>query len=306
MSAPLLLRDVGLVARFELGEMLRNRALVVLLLLFVGIGSLGAWGFTALLETTERNAAKVTGVETAKKPGKIARGLMQTRSYREMLRLFLGSEAKADYFAAIPAIVVFFGWASFKMTPWLVLLTASETIATEVGSRSARFSLLRTGRLPFALGKMAGQAAIVVGAIGVTAMAFYAVAWSALDGFEHGRTALGLLGLWPRVVLYTLPFLAWAMFASMATANPRTAQGLAMLGALAMSVLEGFASSPRYRSGPVSNGLWDLALLLTPFGHDKGLAYPPGGAFASDVAICLGLTVLYFSLGYAVLRRRDL
>jgi len=300
------LRDIALVARFELGEALRSRLLVVMLLLFVGGGALGAWSFTALLERIEANAAKVVGLDANRRPGKMVRDLSETRSYREMLRLFLGSQEKADYFAAIPPIVVFFGWVAFKATPWLVLFTASETIASDVASRSIRFSVLRTGRLPFALGKMAGQAAIMIGASGLAAVAFYVVAGSTLDGFEHGKTALGLLGTWPRVVLYTLPFLAWAMLASMATASPNMAKGLAIGGAVILSMLHSFTSGPALRRGPISNALCDFAQYVTPFGHHEGLSYPPGGALAGDIAICLALTVLYFTAGFAILRRRDL
>ena len=39
-------RDVGLLARFELGESVRSRLLLVMVLLFVGGGALGAWGYT--------------------------------------------------------------------------------------------------------------------------------------------------------------------------------------------------------------------------------------------------------------------
>ena len=212
-------RDVALVGRFEMAEALRSRLLIVMVLLFVGAGGLGAYAFTELLGRVEANAAQVTGAPVAAKPGAMVRGLRNVHGYRDLLRTFLGSDEKADYFAAIPPIVVFFGWASFAFTPWLVLFTSAETIATEVASRSIRYSVLRTGRLEFALGKMLGQALILAGVTVLSALTFFGVAWASLAGFESGATALGLLSYLPRVFIYTLPFLGWAMLSSMLTSQ---------------------------------------------------------------------------------------
>jgi ABC-type transport system involved in multi-copper enzyme maturation permease subunit len=250
----------------------------------------------------------VTGAPTPRRPGGMVRRLREQRSYRDMLRLFLGSDAKADYFAAIPPIVVFFGWVSFNFTPWLVLFTSAETVATEVATRSIRYSVLRTGRLEFALGKGLGQALIVVGVTGLSALTFFVVAAAALDGFEPLATAGGLLAYWPRVVLYTMPFLGWALFASMLTSSANLARILALGGGVGLAILSGLSSHPPswLRGNAVLDGVHDLLGYLTPVGHHDGLTYPPGGALGSDVAICLALTVVYFAAGFAVLRRRDL
>jgi ABC-type transport system involved in multi-copper enzyme maturation permease subunit len=223
-----------------------------------------------------------------------------------MLRVFTGSDAKADYYARVPPIVVFFGWASFVFTPWLVLFTSSDTIATEVASRSIRFAALRTGRLEFALGKLVGQVAVVVGVTGLMAVAFYVVAWARLSGFELGATALGLLSYWPRVIVYLLPFVAWALCASMITSSANVARLVALGGGVLLAILGGLAGSERLRAGPVSEALLDVAGYLTPFGHSEGLSFPPGGTLGVDLAALLALAVVYFAAGFAVLRRRDL
>jgi ABC-type transport system involved in multi-copper enzyme maturation permease subunit len=301
-------RDVGLVARFELAEAVRSRLLVVMVLLFVGAGALGAWAYTELLERVEQNAARLTGAPTTRRPGAVMRRLREQRSYRDMLRVFTGSDAKADYYAAIPPIVVFFGWVSFSFTPWLVLFTSAETIASEVATRSIRYSVLRTGRLEFALGKAAGQALIVFAVTGLSALTFFLVALAALDGFEAGATAAGLLGYWPRVAIFTLPFLAWALFASMVTASANVARIVSLGGAVALAVLAAKLARPPawLRGNDFVDGLRDLLGYVTPFGHSEGLSFPPGGALVGDIAVCLALAVVYFAAGFAVLRRRDL
>jgi ABC-type transport system involved in multi-copper enzyme maturation permease subunit len=300
------LRDLGIVARFELGESVRSKLIVVMVLLFVGAGALGAWGFSEMLSKVEQNAAKVMGAPAARRPGGVVRRLRASTSYRDMLRVFIRDEAKADYFAGLPPMVVFFGWASLTFLPWLVLFTSAESIAGDVSNRAIRYSVMRTGRLPFALGKAAGQGLLVGGVTVGAALAFYIVGWASMDGFEPAATAAGLLAYLPRVLLYLLPFLGWAMFASMVTASANLARIVSLGGAVALAILYGVAENLRPEAGPIAATFWDLAHYLTPFGHNEGFSYPPGGALPGDVTVCLALTVVYFALGFVVLKRRDL
>jgi ABC-type transport system involved in multi-copper enzyme maturation permease subunit len=301
-------RDVALVARYELAEAVRSRLLLVMVLLFVGAGGVAAWSFSELVQSVEDNTARVTGAPTARRPGATMRRIRESGSYRQGLRIFLRDDQKADYFAAIPPIVTFFAYFSFYVLPFLVLFTSADTISTEVASRSIRYAVLRTGRLEFALGKAVGQALIVVGVTALAAVVFFAIAWASLAAFEPGATALGLMAFWPRVLLYLLPFLAWALFASMVTAGVNAARAVSLGGGVALSIVAGLvATPPRWlQGGAVFSTVRDLFGYLTPFGHYKGLAYPPGGALAGDVVVCLALTALYFAAGFSWLRKRDL
>jgi ABC-type transport system involved in multi-copper enzyme maturation permease subunit len=301
-------RDVALVARYELAEAVRSKMLIVIVLLFVAAGGLAAWSFTEIVSSVEENAARVTGAPTARRAGATMRRMRDSGSYRDMVRMFLRNDEKADYFAAIPPIAAFFAYFALNVTPFLVLLGSAETIATEVASRAIRYSVLRTGRLEFAVGKTLGQALIVVGVTALSAVVCYLIAWGSLAGFEHGATALSMLSFWPRVLLYTLPFLGWAMFASMVTRSANLARVLSLGGGLGLAIMSGLANHPPpfLRGGEVMSSIRDLFANLTPFGHYEGLVYPPGGAFASDAAVCVALAALYFAAGFVLLRRRDL
>jgi ABC-type transport system involved in multi-copper enzyme maturation permease subunit len=302
------LRDVALVGRYELAEALRSRMLIVVVLLFVAAGGLAAWGFTEAVSAVEENAARVTGAPVARRPGGTIKRMRDSGSYRDMVRMFVRDEQKADYFAAIPPIAAFFAYFAFQITPLLVLFTSAETIATEVGSRSIRYSVLRTGRLEFAIGKTLGQALIIVVVTAVSAAVCYLVAWWSLAGFEHGSTVLAMLSFWPRVLLYTLPFLGWAMLASMTTRSANLARVLSLGGGFALFILGALTNHPPpwLRGGELISNVRDLFSNLTPFFHFEGLVYPPGGRFASDLSVCLSLTALYFAAGFMLLRRRDL
>ncbi len=298
-------RDVALIARFEWAEALRSRLLVVMILLFVGAGALGAWTYTAFIREVETRAADALGAPASDQTGATVRRLRDSESYRDVLRFFVRDEKKADYFANFPPIVVFYAFASFLFTPWLILFTSAETIASEVASRAIRYNLLRTTRLAYALGKGLGQLGILCGVTALAALVFFGIAWIRLAGFEAGATALGLLGYWPRIVIYTLPFLSWALFASMATASTNVARILSLGGAVVLAIIAGIAGMADAGSGPVKGALLDLLGFITPFGHAEGLKYPLGGALPADLATCVVLTVLYFSAGFVVLHRRD-
>lgn len=298
-------RDVLLVGRFELAEAVRSRLLVVMVLLFVGAGAVGAWGYSALIDQAEHRAAEVLGAPQSRRPGAAVRRLRDTRSYRDIVRVFVHDEKKADYFASFPPIVVFYAFASFIFTPWLILFTSSETIASEVASRQIRYSLLRTTRLRYALGKALGQLLILVGVTALAAIVFFVVAWLRLSGFEAGATAAGLLSYWPRIVLYTVPFLGFSLFASMVTSSANLARMVALGGAILLAIASGLAAQEQWKETAVAAGALDLLGFVTPFGHAEGLRYPQGGAFVPDLATCLALGVLYFAAGFLGLARRD-
>jgi ABC-type transport system involved in multi-copper enzyme maturation permease subunit len=302
---PTFARDVAVVASFELGEALRSRLLVVMILLFVGAGAVGAWAYGSLIQEAESRAATALGAPASKRAGATVRRLRDSQSYRDVVRFFVRDTKKADFYSSYPPIVVFYFFAAFAFTPWLILFTSAETIASEVASRAVRYSLLRTGRLAYAAGKSLGQLAILIGVTGLGAVVFYVIAWIKLGDFEAGATAIGLLSYWPRVVLYTLPFLSWAMFASMATASANLARIVSLGGGVLLATAGGLSEVESWRRGPLAGAALDLLGFITPVGHADGFRYPPGGHLPVDLAICLVLTVMYFAAGFAIFRRRD-
>ncbi len=299
-------RDTLLVARFELGEALRTRLLLVMVLLFVGGGGFSAWGFSKFIAQMENVSAQALGAPGSKQAGSQLGRLRHTPMYRTLMRAVSGDEQKAAYMASLPPMVLFYAWMTLAFTPWLVLLTSADTIAAEVASRSIRYTALRTGRLEYAVGKLIGQTVIVAAVIGLAGITFYVVSWIFMAGFAHGEMARGILSYAPLVLAHALPFVGFALFASMVMSSANAARALALGGMSILGILYGLSRAEELRTGSVSNALWDLAAYLSPFGHTDGLLYPGGAAFWTDLTICLALTAVYFGVGFAWLRKRDL
>lgn len=303
-----MVRDILLIARFELAEALRTRLLLVMLLLFVGGGAVGAWGFATVVGKVETQSAGILQTETGSNPGQSIEILRNAPIYRSLIRAAVDDEQQADYIARLPPIVLFYGWASFMFLPWLILFTSSDTISTEVASRAIRYTALRTSRLAYALGKAAGQAIIVLGVTFLCAVTFFFVAWANLARFGVAETGFGLLGFVPRVFALSLPFLGLAMFATMATANANMSRVVAFGSAVLLAIVAGLAGDNSWLRDGNSTGkmVADLLGYFTPFGRSQSFIYPHGAVFFVDLVITLGLAVLYFIAGYALLRRRDL
>jgi len=300
-----LLRDLMLIARFELGEALRTRMLLVMLLLFIGGGALGAWGFSKVVGEFEKRTASMLKTEAGAKPGQSLELLRETPIFRSFVRAAVDDDEQADYIMRLPPIVLFYGWASFTFLPWLILFTSSDTISTEVASRTIRYTALRTSRLAYALGKATGQAIIILGVTVLCALTFFFVAWANFARFDVAATALGLVLFVPRVFALSLPFLGLAMFASMATANGNTSRLVAYGSAILLSIVAGLSGWLR-DGGSTGAIAADLAGYFTPFGRSQNFIFPFGSDFWVSLIITIGLAILYFTAGYALLRRRDL
>ena len=142
----------------------------------------------------------------------------------------------------------------------------------------------------------------------LAAVAFYVVGWASMDGFEPGAAASGLLSYLPRVLLLpvAVPGLGDVRLDGHRQREPGADRvaGRERWGwpSCTASAAEPPGGRRRTRRRPRCGS---SSAYLTPFGHNDGLSYPPGGELLGDVAVCLALAVVYFALGFMVLRRRD-
>ena len=178
------LRDAWVVASFELRDSLRSRKALVLLVLYVAGAGAGTGIFVRVLSAIETALASTLQVAATNRPGAMTQALLQTREFHDIVESLIGDEHLADALVHIPPIALFYGWLAMTFVPFLVILLASDTVASEVSTGAARYSLFRTDRLAWAVGKLAGQAALVGLGIAAGGVASYVIGWIFLSAFE--------------------------------------------------------------------------------------------------------------------------
>jgi ABC-type transport system involved in multi-copper enzyme maturation permease subunit len=298
------LRDIAVVANYELGEALRSRRVLILVLLFVGGAVAGTLAFVELLESVEAGLARALAVAEPGKPGAVTAALMQSPEFLRVLGRLLRDEALAEQLAGLPPLALFYGWLGLTFMPFMIMLTSAETVSAELATGSARFSLLRTGRLSFSLGKLVGQTLLMAIGVVAGALAVWVTGYASLASFEAGRSALwlGLLSL--RVAVYAFAYVGLAVGLSHVTRSVPLSRAIA-LGALAvLGVLWGVGvHNDVVREHAAETA--DALLVLVPRSHMLDLWRPALADRVPSLVMLIALGIVFFALGYAYRARRD-
>lgn len=303
MIGPTPFRDILLVAGFELREMLRTfRALVVIAIYTLG-GLVASRVFVALIARFEDVAAEMLNTTTTATPGALTNQLMKSEGYRAALMRFFPNREVADFLLGLPPIVLFFAWSSMAFIPFLIVITAADTVTHETQTRAIRFTLFRTGRLELVVGKYLGQAFLMALVTLMTGFVYMGVAAWGLQGFDFWETLHGILIFWPRVVCYGIAFVGLSGLCAMNAGSTYVALARALIGLIGAWILGQIAYNFSDGTfGPV----WELVGFLVPFGHKSDLWSPDLSTLIPACAILLALSALYLAGGLLVFRRKDL
>lgn len=291
------LHSIRLVAGFDLRESLSSRKAIVLIALYA-LGSLGGSllfvrALTALRERLEEDLGqRVDLAEVMASPG-----------MERIMGVLAGDPEVASALLAIPPLALFYGWLAMTFVPLLVLFTSADAVAGDVSSGAVRFSLFRTDRISWAVGKLIGQTCLLAVGVLVGAIACWIVGFFGLDGMAAGDTALWLLRISGRATVYGFAYLGMVMCASQLATTSIRAGGLA-LGMMFVAWLGGtlLQAEPIAARAPA---LFEALSKLVPNGHYLELWHPgafqSGGAMVGLVAIGLA----FAALGFLRFARRD-
>ncbi len=288
---------IRLVAEFDLLESLRSRKAIVLLSLYL-VGALGASGIfirvlTAIREQLEEDIGHAIDV----------RQLMESPGMARMVGTLTGDTAVGNAIVAIPPMALFYGWLAMNFVPLLVLFTSADAVSGDLASGAIRFSLFRTDRMSWAVGKLIGQAALMAVGVLVGAAACWVTGVIWLDDMPAGQTAYWLLRISGRSTVYSFAYLGMVMCASQITRTSARAGGLALLIMFFASLGGGIVRLEPIRER--APGLSSVVSKVFPNGHYLNLWHP--GVFESGGAM-LGLVVIglaFFFLGFWRFSRRD-
>lgn len=289
--------SIRLVAIFDLLESLRSRKAIVLLSLYM-LGALGASAIfirvmTAIQERLEEQVGRAVDMKE----------LMESPGMARVVGALAGDEAVANAIIGIPPMALFYGWLSMNFVPLLVLFTSSDAISGDLSSGAVRYSLFRTDRISWAVGKLIGQTCLMAVGVVVGALACWVMGLIWLDGMPVSDTAGWLLRISGRAIVYSFAYLGMVMCASQLARTPIRSGGLALLimfvASLAGSIVQ---AEPIAEQAPEFFGAISK---LFPNGHHLHLWHP--GALQS-ISAMVGLVVIglgWFALGFWRFATRD-
>jgi len=295
-------QTVWSIARHELADSVRSRRVIVLVLLYVAGSMAATLFFVTVLQKIEVQLAESLGVQAAAGTGTVTATLWKSDAFRRMLTGLAGNRELAETLLDIPPLALFFGWLSFAFTPALVMLTSTARITEELWSGSARFVLFRASRLHWCLGKFAGQAIQLLGALLLSAAGAWLVGLLRMKSFEPASTAWAMVLFSSRAWVYSLAFLGLALAVSQWCAAPNLALALGFLAMIALAIVGGVAE---HFAGDGWRRLWDVVLALTPNGHKTDLWWGDAAHLLPACIFLVCLAFAYLAAGYARFVRRD-
>ncbi len=298
-----MLRDALVVAGFDLGESLRSRKVIVLVVLYV-LGSVGATLiFTEALSSIETELAASLLVARTDTPGSLTQALMESPELLGIVRRLVHDADLAAVLVRVPPIALLYGWVALSFAPVFVVMTSSDAIASEVASGSVRYALVRADRAAWALGKLVGQAAMLATGIALGGVAAFVTGWIELASFDATATALYILRYAATAFFFAFAHLGLALGVSQLTRSIPWSRALGLI-ALA-TVYGGYGWLSRDRVRNAAPGLVDSLRELFPAAHRLDLWRPNAADFLPAVAILVAMGLAFFVGGHLVFARRD-
>jgi ABC-type transport system involved in multi-copper enzyme maturation permease subunit len=295
-------QQLAALTRFELQDAIRSRRAAVVLLLYLAAALVSTNGFISTLQNLETQLAEILQLDSGS-PGAMADALWKSARFRNMIGTMIGDKEVAQSLMGIPPIALLYGFLAFFYTPFFVLLTASPRVAGDVWTGAARFVLFRTSRAAWVLGKMLGQAALLLLALALGAACSWCLARFRLQGMNGAAAAAGMALLAGKAWLFSLPFLGLALGISQSVRSPNTANALGFVAWLATWVL---TLTAKHFAGDGLHASWEVVLMLMPQGYQLDLWRAGFVAPAMAALFLLSLGAAYLSAGYALFSRRDL
>jgi ABC-type transport system involved in multi-copper enzyme maturation permease subunit len=283
--ARLNLRDIGVIARFEVVRHLRSRHAIVAGVLLVIFCAFGAYHLADLAEqmtklgremgpALDQVAAMVEG--TTGLPALAIQGLLREHP---------------------PVLVALFALIMGLM-PLLCIILAYDQTATDIETRHVRYLLFRSDRVSIYLGKALGAELVVAAAIGVVVLVFGVFLGARTSSLE-GMTGLLYLGrIWVTAALYSVPLVALLGLVSALFGRARRSLTVTFLYWIAVGVVSGLLSLAEQSLGHLDH--------LFPTVGRFNLVLDDPGDLRNTVLYLIVFTLVAGGLGLWRFRTRDL
>ncbi len=300
---PASVHAVFIVAWNELADSIRSRRVLVMVFLYLA-GSVAATAiFLHVLHGMENQLVEGLGLSSSAKTGGVTATLWKSNTFRQMLISLIGDKDLAQRLLSIPPLGLFYAWLSFTFAPVLVMLTSATRVSEEISSGSIRYVSFRSSRLQWILGKFAGQAMQLLGALVLSALGAWLTGLIRMHYFEPMESALAMLVFSFKAWIYALAYLGLATAISQLCAAPNLALALGFLSLIAMSILSAVSES---LAGDGFRRLWDSVNVMTPQAHRMALWWNSWARVGPAAFFLIILSMAFLFAGYARFARRDL
>ncbi|MBX2802877.1 MAG: ABC transporter permease [Myxococcales bacterium] len=297
------MRDVWLVARFEVLRAIRTWRALALVVLFTVASAGASYLFVRFIGMLENEVAQQILAPRTETPGAMIDELVKSDTWREFVSNLVGADHLVDFIIQIPPLAMFNLWFGFLLVPFFAASASAECISLDVRSRAIRYEVLRTGRLELVTGRFIGQALLTGAAIAVSTVAVLGVGMRFMVLTDPVNLASWLAWFSIRAWVFAIPFIGIGVAASQITASPAWARVMAVGGValswVAYALARGAEAHDQYP------WLTDVTLQLLPQGWIQGM-WEPGGAWLASAVVIVLLGVFFALLGYARFAGRDL
>ena len=288
-------------AAHEVKDAFRSkRALFLLIIYLAGSVAASAFFISGMKKVENRllDTLKLTETDSV---GKVTQTLWETGFIRHMLNDMIQNEELTDHIVQQSPISIFYWWVSYTFAPLIMMLISTARIAEELSIGSARFVLYRTSLFSWIIGKFLAQVFLLLPALLLSAAGAWVVAYFRLS-FDPGATAVELLVITLKVMVYTISYLGLAIGVSQLTRSSNLATVLGFVSVIGISIIS--AACNHYRGLGIKSAL-NLPYWLTPQAHRLDLLWPEPAHVVPAMLMLVALGLLYLLPGYYFLNRRD-
>lgn len=301
MSPLASIRDVYLVARFDVLRALRTWWAAALFLLY-GLATTGAtWVFIKLVGAMENALAKQLRVPETDKPGAMLQQLVESESFREVLQGMVGSEAALEQVLQVPVLAIFNLWFGFVAIPFFAAMASAECLSGDMASRAIRYEALRTGRLELVAGKYVGQLLLTFIATMISILGVFVLGMTQMRGNDPVALLWWLSWLSLRAWFFSMPFVGIGVATTQLTTWPMLSRVMALIATAATWVA--YASLGLFQDTKLVF-IADLFAQILPQGWMHQMWEPVGWVVPALVCACLGPVIAL--IGYVRFAGRDL
>jgi ABC-type transport system involved in multi-copper enzyme maturation permease subunit len=293
-------RKLWVVARFELFEAIRSRLFLTAMVLYGGSATIGSYVFIKTVSAAETAARHALATNLGIPESSISPSLIREKAL-PMFASLIEDESIRQEVLRMPPLSIFYGYMALNIVALLVLIVSTGSIAHDVSSGAARYTLFRCDRLTWATGKLLGQEAVLAIGLLIGALLAGIVGTSLDSGFEL-ITWFWLLRVSFRAWLYANAYLGIFIGVSLVSGSAMKARTSALFIWAGLGILRQVVTSESI-NGPLARVRF-LAYLF-PATHQQSLWSPSLAAYLPSALALLAIGGSGFALGHRVFQRRD-